>query len=593
MLEEKKEEEKNVKIPATVTVKDFAKILDLPVTEVITELMKNQIMATINEEIDFDTASLIAQELGYETEEDLEIADDEVINLERLLEICEKEKLSEKKFSSRPPIVTILGHVDHGKTTLLDTIRQSSVAGEEAGGITQHIRAYQVKKKGKTLTFIDTPGHAAFAAMRERGVSLADVAILVVAADDGVRPQTKEVIKYLQDKNIPTIVAINKIDKPNANSNRVKQELAEFDIVIEEWGGKVMCNEISAKNKIGINELLESVLLLAEVEDLRADDKRDGLAVVLESHKDPQKGPVATVVVKTGTIKVGQDVTVGKTYGRIRRIEGHTGQSIESAGPSMPVVVFGLSDTVETNSVIQVANAKRSARLKSEEMANRLVGSKKNVKSISDKDREHQLNIIVKADVQGSIEAIEQVLGTIPQTKVAVNYVDVGVGNITESDVKMAESSEAIVFGFNVSISPVAKRMAENKEVQIESFTVIYKLVEDITERLIELLPEEIERTDLGDLEVLGIFRTEKDKMIIGGKITKGSVVDKNVKMEIFRDEKSIGKGELLNLQSNKVDVNEVKQGNECGITFGGATKIKMNDNVHFYQEIVKDRSLE
>lgn len=590
--EEKKEELKNVKIPATVTIKDFSSILDLPVTEVITELMKNQIMATINEEIDFDTAALIAGELGFEVEEDLEIADNETITLERLLEICEKEKLSDKKFASRPPIITILGHVDHGKTTLLDMIRKSSVAGEEAGGITQHIRAYQVKKKGKTLTFIDTPGHAAFAAMRERGVSLADIAILVVAADDGVRPQTKEVIKYLKDKNIPTLVAINKIDKPNANVNRVKQELAEYDIMIEEYGGKVMCNEISAKNKIGINELLESVLLLAEVEDLRSDEKRDGLAVVLESHKDPQKGPVATVVVKTGTIKVGQDVTVGKTYGRIRRLEDYNGRSIEKAGPSMPVIVFGLSDTVETNSVIQVANAKRSARLKSEEMASRLAGGKKNVKSINS-GADVQLNVIIKADVQGSIEAIDQVLGTIPQGKVSINYVNVGVGNITESDVQMAESSNAVLFGFNVSTSPVAKRMAENKKVEIDEYAVIYKLVEDINERLIELLPEEIERTDLGKLEILGIFRTEKDNMIIGGRVIEGKILNKGVKLNIFREEKNVGKANLVNLQSNKVDVNEVKKGDECGITIDKSFKLKIGDIAEVYQELVKPRTLE
>jgi translation initiation factor IF-2 len=586
-------ERKIVKIPATITVKHFADILELSVTEVIAELMKNQIMATINEEIDFDTAALIADELDFEAEEDLEIADDEIITLEKLLEICDKEKESDKNFPTRPPIITILGHVDHGKTTLLDTIRKSSVATGEAGGITQHITAYQVKKRGQKITFIDTPGHEAFAAMRERGVSIADIAILVVAADDGVRPQTKEVIKYLKEKNIPTIVAINKIDKPNANPNRVKQELAEYDIVIEEWGGKVMCNEISAKNKIGINDLLESILLLTEVEDLKADAKRDGLAIVLESHKDPQKGPVATVVVKTGTLKVGQDVTVGKTYGRIRRLEDFAGQNINSAEPSMPVIVFGLSDTVETNSIIQVADAKRSARLKSEEMALRLAGSKRNVKSISDKDVAHQLNIIVKADVQGSIEAIDQVLGAIPQTKVSINYVNVGVGNITESDIKLAESSQALIFGFNVSVSPVAKRMAENNNVEVEIFTIIYKLVEDVQARLLKLLPEEIERNDLGKLKILGIFRTEKDKMIIGGEIIEGVVVDKDVKMEIFRGENQIGEGELLNLQHNKVDVNEVKKGNQCGITMKTTTKIKIDDQLHFYQAIVKPKSLE
>lgn len=586
-------EEKKVKIPATLSVKEFADLLNLPVTDVISELMKNQIMATINEEIDFDTASLIAQEMGYDVEEDLEVSEDESITLEKLLEICEKEKKSEKKFPNRPPVVTILGHVDHGKTTLLDTIRKASVASGEAGGITQHIKAYQVKKRGKLITFVDTPGHAAFAAMRERGVSLTDIAILVVAADDGIQPQTKEVIKYLKEKEIPTIVAINKIDKPNANVNRVKQELAENDIMIEEWGGKVMCNEISAKNKIGIGDLLESVLLLSEVEDLRADEKRDGLAVVLESYKDPQKGPVSIIIVKTGALKVGQDITVGKTYGRIRRLEDYNGRSIQLAGPSMPVVLYGLADTVETNSVIQVASAKKFARLKSEEMAMRLGGGKKNVKSINDNDQKPRLNVIIKADVQGSIEAIEQVLGALPQNKVFIDYIETGVGNITESDVKFAESTSSLIVGFNVSVSAVAKRMAEGKNVEIETFSIIYKLVDDIQARLMDLLPQEIERTDLGKLEILGIFRTERDKMIIGGKVTKGIILNKDVKLEIFRNEKMIGKGDLLNLQHNKIDVNEVKSGQECGITFGGNTKIKIGDIAHIYQEFVKPKVLE
>jgi translation initiation factor IF-2 len=585
-------EEKKVKIPSTVTVKKFAEILDIPVTDLIAELMKNGIIATINEEVDYDTAAIIAEDLEYTVTEDLEVADDEMITLEKVLDICAKEKDSGEKLESRPPIVTILGHVDHGKTTLLDTIRKESVAAGESGGITQHINAYQTKKRGKLITFVDTPGHEAFAAMRERGVSLADIAVLVVAADDGVRPQTKEVITYLKEKNIPTIVAINKIDKPNANTARVKQELADLDILIEEWGGNVMCNEISAKNNIGVTDILESILLLAEVEDFKANPNRDGLAIVLESHKDPQKGPVATVVVKTGTLKVGQDVNVGKTYGRIRHIENHRGESLEQAPPSAPVTIFGLTDTAQTNDIVQVANAKRNARLKSQEMATRLAGDKKQAKSINDNEDIPKLNIIIKSDVQGSIEAIEQILGAIPQNKVAVTYINTGVGNITESDVRLAGSADAIIYGFNVSISPVAKRMAEDDDITISTYKVIYELVDDIQNRLLAMLPDEIERTDIGELELLGIFFTEKDKKIVGGRVTKGKVVAKDVKIDVYRNDNLIGTGTLENLQHNKVDIDEVKKDKECGMTFAGETKLKVGDTFKFYTEILQEKEL-
>lgn len=586
-------EQKSVKIPATVSVKKFAEILDIPATTLIAELMKNGIMATINEEIDFETAAIIAEDLDYLVQEDLEVGDDETITLEKLLDICAKEAKSGEKLTPRPPIVTILGHVDHGKTTLLDTIRKASVASGESGGITQHISAYQARKRGKQITFIDTPGHEAFSAMRERGVSIADIAVLVVAADDGVRPQTKEVITYLKEKGIPTIVAINKIDKPNANPQRVKQELAELDIVIEEWGGKVMCNEISAKNNIGITDILESILLLAEVEDFKANEKRDGLAIVLESHKDEQKGPVATVVIKTGTLKVGQDINAGKTYGRIRRMENHRGESIEKATPSMPVTIFGLDDTAETNDILQVSTAKRSARLKSQEIAMRLTGDKRQIKSISDIDGIPKYNIIIKSDVQGSIEAIEQILDTIPQTKVAINYIDTGVGNITESDIKLSASSDATIYGFNVVASSVAKRMSEDAKVLVKTYKVIYELVDDIKKTLLSMLPDEIERTDVGELEVLGIFRTEKEKMIIGGRVTKGKIVAKNAKIDVYRNgEEPIGTGELVNLQHNKVDIDEVKKDQECGMTFAGETKIKIGDTLKIYTEIMKVKEL-
>ncbi|KKT87732.1 MAG: Translation initiation factor IF-2 [Candidatus Moranbacteria bacterium GW2011_GWC2_45_10] len=439
---EQQGEKKPVKIPATITVKKFSEVLNVPVSVIITELLKNKILATINEEIDYETASIIAEDLGFVTEEYVEIVDDQTMTLEKLLEICKTEKESGKNLQSRPPVVTILGHVDHGKTTLLDTIRKASVAEKEAGGITQHISAYQTKKKGQLITFVDTPGHEAFSGMRERGVSIADIAVLVVAADDGVRPQTKEVIKYLKEKKIPTVVAINKVDKPDANIQRVKQELADNDILIEQWGGSYICAEVSAKQNIGIDELLESILLVAEVEDFKADNKRDALGVVLEAHLDPNKGPVATILIKTGTLKVGQDVVVGKTYGRIRKIEDFIGKSLPVAGPSTPVSIMGLIDNPNTNDVLQVASGKTAARLKSKgigeassDQRERLT-SQNMMRKIED-EKVQKLNIILKADVQGSLEAIEQILSTIKSDEVAINYIEIGVGSITESDIKI------------------------------------------------------------------------------------------------------------------------------------------------------------
>lgn len=574
----------SVAIPDTVTVKRFAEILGLPVTTVIAELMKNQIMATINEEIDYETASIIAEDLGYAPQPDVSVHDEDIITLEKLLTICAKERESGKNLRPRPPIVTVLGHVDHGKTTLLDTIRKASVAASEAGGITQHISAYQVKKRGKTITFIDTPGHAAFAAMRERGASIADIAILIVAADDGIRPQTEEVISYLNDKNITTIVAINKIDKPSANVAKVKKELAEHDVLIEEWGGKVIAHEISAKNNIGISELLDSILLLADVEDYRADDKRDGLAVVLEAHMDPKKGAVATAVVKTGTLKVGQDVNAGTTHGRIRRIEDHTGRSIDAAPPSAAVTIYGLNDAPQVNDVIQVMSGKQAARAKAQR------STVSHTLSTGDDDLP-RMPIVLKGDVQGSLEAVEQVCATIPQKKIALEYVSTGVGDITESDVKIAESADATIYGFNVHATSVAKRLAEDKGVKIKTFSIIYELVDDITKELLAHIPDEIRRTDIGTLEVRGIFRTEKDMMIIGGRVTQGHIA-KGAKARILRGDKEVGTGEITNLQQGKVSVGEVSTGNECGLTCATTTRIKKGDILELYTEEAVEKSL-
>jgi translation initiation factor IF-2 len=587
---------KNIKIPSSVTVKRFAEILDFPVSQVIQELLKNKILATINEDIDFETASIIAQDLGFSTEEELEEAGEGVMTLEKLLEICRKEKASGKNLQPRPPVVTILGHVDHGKTTLLDTIRKTSVVAQEAGGITQHISAYQVKKKGKLITFVDTPGHEAFSSMRERGVSIADIAVLVVAADDGVRPQTKEVIEYLKEKKIPTVIAINKIDKPEANPQRVKQELADNGIMIEQWGGQVMSAEISAKKNIGVDDLLDSILLAAEVEDLKADYKRDGLAIVLESHLDPQKGSVATVLVKTGTLKVGQDITAGAVWGRIRKLEDFRLHDITFAGPSTPAIIIGLNGTPNTNDIIQVASGKTAARAISQISKSAGGGrdntlSKNKIYNAIEEGKLKKLNVIIKSDVQGSLEAIEQILSTIKSEEVGIDYVGTGVGNITESDVKVAATSKSLILGFNVNITPVAKRMAENDSVVVKTFNIIYELVEEVKKILIEMLPTEIIRTDIGNLKVLAIFKNGKHEMIVGGRVASGKIT-RGCLVEVKRDDEIIGKGKLTNLQQNKTNVDEVNQGNECGITFEGSTKIKEGDNLICYIEEEKKKTL-
>lgn len=591
-------EVKKVKLPASITVKKFSEVLNLPIGTVITELMKNGILATINEQIDFETASIIAQDMGFLVEEE-EVAEGEQMTLEKLLDLLKKEGEAGEELQARPPIVTILGHVDHGKTTLLDTIRKANVAAKESGGITQHINAYQVKKKGKLITFVDTPGHEAFSAMRERGVSIADIAVLVVAADDGVRPQTKEVIEYLLAKKIPTIVAINKIDKPDANVQRVKQELSENGILLEDWGGQVLSSEVSAKQNLGIDGLLDNILLIDEVENFKANFKRDAFGIVLESHLDPHKGPVATVLIKTGTLKEGQDIIAGATYGRVRRIEDFSGKRLAEAGPSSPISLIGLTSGPNTNDIVQVVSSKAAAKSKSDEArdfsrtgagAAGALNAQKIYKTIAD-EKIKKLNVILKSDVQGSLEAIQQILAEIKAETVAINYISVGVGSITESDVRLAQTSGAVMYGFNVEATPVAKRMAEGSKVEIKNYKIIYELVEDIKTRLVAMLDPVVERVDFGKLKVLALFKTGKKDMIVGGKVTTGKVAG-GTEIEVSRNEQIIGRGKLANLQQNKVNVDEVTAGNECGITFDGETKIKEGDTLIFFKEEVKKPTL-
>lgn len=585
------ENSKKVKIPFQISVREFANRLSLDSPEVIKKLMENGIMASINELIDFETATIIAQELGFETEPDQTVEDDEVISLAKLQEILKHEQENEKDLSPRPPIVTILGHVDHGKTTLLDTLRESHIAEKESGGITQHINAYQVKEKDKLITFIDTPGHEAFQAMRERGASLSDIAILVVAADDGVKPQTKEVAQFLTENKIPTIVAINKIDKPEANPSKVKQELAEIGIMLEGYGGDIPVNEISAKNNEGLDELLETVLLVADIHNFKANFQRDSFGVVLEAHKDPNRGPVCTLLIKTGTLKVGQNVTVGGINGKIRCIQDYAGNSIESAPPSMPVTIIGLPDVPQSNDVLQALeekmNRKKAKLIQTSRQAGPqsagVLSSQDLIKNI-DEALIKKYSIVLKTDVRGSLEAINQILATIKSDEVHLEILRQGVGPITETDVQAAQNIQATIFGFNVNPTAVANRQAESAKVDIKTYSVIYELVEDIKSKMSDLLEPEIKRTDTGRLKVLAIFKNSKKGMIFGGKVVQGKFV-KGKKLDILRDKISVGIGMLTQLQHNKQEATEVKEGLECGITYEGKEKVEIGDTIVCFSE--------
>ena len=580
-----------IKIPFQITVRDLAKRLDLETPEIIKKLMENGIMASINEVVDYETAVIIAEELGFKTEPDQDFESDDTVTLENLQDILKHEQEDKENLSSRPPIVTILGHVDHGKTTLLDTLRKTKVADKESGGITQHITAYQVEKKGKLITFIDTPGHEAFQSMRERGAGIADIAILVVAADDGVKPQTKEVATFLVENKIPTIVAINKIDKPEANANKVRQELAEIGILVEGYGGDIPYNEISAKDGIGLDELLDTVLLVADVHDFQANKDRGAFGVVLEAHKDPKRGPLATVLIKTGTLKVGQDITIGTMSGRVRGIQNYSGKAISEALPSAPVTILGLSDVPQSNDVLQVMDQKidrkkmkliqsstKTGSGKASEMS-----SKEMIKNI-DTALMKKYSIVIKTDVQGSLEAIEQILGTIESDEVNLDIFRSGVGPITETDIQAAQNSKATVYGFNVHPTSVASRLAEESEVPTKTYSVIYELVEDVKEQMSELLDPEIKRTDLGRLKVLAQFKNMKKGMVVGGSVTQGKMV-KGQHLEILRDKEVVGKGMLVQLQQSKKDVEEVKENLECGLTFEGPERIEVGDTLLCYKE--------
>lgn len=580
---------KKIKLPSFIKVRDLSDLLKLPITQVIKTLIHNGVMATINEEVDFDTASVVAQDLGFEVESEADQSIKEY-GLGFLQEILSAEKPENLK--PRPPIVTIMGHVDHGKTTLLDSIRKSKVAEGESGGITQHIGAYQIKKNGKFITFLDTPGHEAFSEMRARGANVTDLIILVVAADDGVRPQTLEVINRAKFTNTPILVAINKIDKPEANIMRVKQELAGHGVLTEEWGGKIIAVEISAKQKLGIDNLLEMILLEAEMQNLKANPQGKTIGTIIESKVTQGKGTTATVVVQNGTLKVGDIISAGPAFGRIRTLEDENGKKLKFVTPSQPAQISGFSELPQAGDVLQVLptldEAKQIALSAQRKNRSHKISSRQALQG----DKESKtLNLIIKADVAGSLEAIKQSIVKLKNDEVKINILSEGVGEINESDVLLASSSKASILAFRSKINSKAISLAKQKSVIIDSYDVIYELLEDITSAVIKLFTPETEKHIFGRGKVLAIFRTEKNEMIIGGRVNEGEI-RKNGQISIIRESAEIGKGEILDLQQSKVAAKSIINGNEFGMRIKTSVKIKENDILENFEERIKIKTL-
>ncbi|MFH0856408.1 MAG: translation initiation factor IF-2 [bacterium] len=584
---------KPLQIPSFITVKDFALKIETPLVRVMSELMKNGVLATLNEKIDYETASIIADEFGYKTEfiegENLEEQKNEVND------ILAKEEKEALKF--RPPVVVVMGHVDHGKTKLLDTIRKTNVIAKEAGGITQHIGAYQVTKsisnadgkvEDRVITFIDTPGHEAFTAMRSRGAKIADIAILVVAADDGVKPQTKEAIKIIEQAHLPMIVAINKIDKEGANIDKVKSELAELNLTPEDWGGKTVCMPISAMNGMGINELLETIILTADLNEdkILANPSSRGLGTVIESNINKGEGPIATVIVQNGTINKNEYVNnmSGDILGKIRAMKNYLGEEIENALPSTPVRIIGLKMSPKVGDILETNTEKLGRDLKKKsfgKMSSELDWHKKETSEQEDAEK-NKINIILKTDVVGSLEAIIESLAKIESSEVRLNLIKKGLGNITDADILMAASSDALILAFNVAVMPDAQKLAVEKNMEVHKYKIIYELLGLIKDKIASLEKPKFEEHLSGKMKVLAIFRTERSSMILGGKVIEGEVV-KEADVKVFRGDKLITDGKATDLESAKEKVTVCQKDQECGIKFEGAPLAEEGDVIEFW----------
>ena len=578
-----------ITIPESITVKDLAQEMKKTTGEIIKKLLDYGIMATLNNEIDFDTAYLIAQDFGITAKKK------EIVTEEDILFDDSEDKPED--LEPRPPVIVVMGHVDHGKTSLLDAVRSTNVIEGEAGGITQHIGAYQVEVNGRTITFLDTPGHEAFTSMRARGAQVTDIAILVVAANDGVMPQTVEAINHAKNANIPIIVAINKIDVEGANPEKVKQELMKYDLVPEEWGGNTVFVEISAKKRINIDGLLEMVLLVADVQELKANPKKQAKGVVIEARLDKTRGPIATMLVQRGTLDVGDTIVVGSVIGRIRAMVNDKGKKVKKAGPSTPVEIIGLTEVPEAGETFYevkdektakhlIEKRKRQEREKSINAMSTL--SLNDLFSQIEKNKLKQLNLIVKADVQGTVEAVTSSLEKISNDEVKVKVIHANVGGVTESDVTLAKVAHAIIIAFNVRPEPIAKDMAQKEGIEIKQYSVIYKAIEDVEAAMKGMLDPTFEEKVIGNAEIRQTFKVSNVGTIAGCYVLDGKIT-RHAGVRVIRDNVVIHEGKLVSLKRFKDDVKEVAAGYECGLQIENFNDIKEGDTLEiFIMEEVK-----
>ena len=578
--------DKMVEIPHNVSVRQLSEMLKVTVVDIIKQLMRNGIMANINQVIDFEVAEKVAAFYGYKAQLKTQTARK---SASVISEIKKQQQLltTETNLKPRPPVITIMGHVDHGKTRLLDAIRKTNVMDSEAGGITQHIGAYQVEINGQKITFLDTPGHEAFTAMRARGAQVTDVTVLVVAADDGVQPQTLEAISHAKAAGVPIVVAINKIDKPEANPDFVKQQLAEAGLVVEEWGGDVIAVGTSAKAREGIQELLENLLLVAEMENLRADPSLPARGVVIEAEMDKNKGPLTTILVHDGTLKPGDMVVIGNTWGRVRAMFNDSGKQVRKAKPSTPVVLLGMHEVPQVGDTMMVVADEKQARNVAEENRREAAAVAKaaNLTNLLDQvnaGRVKELNIVMKADVQGSVEPIKDSIERLQTDKVQVKLVHSGAGNVTETDVMLAVASQGLVVAFNTGIDVGAQRMADAEGVDIRTYKIIYDLIDDVEKALKGMLePEYIEVID-GHAEVREVFSAGKKGGVAGSYVLDGKI-KRASKVRLKRGNKIVADTAISSLRRFKDDVKEVATGYECGITLDNYDKFQVGDIFECY----------
>jgi translation initiation factor IF-2 len=581
MAEDTTTETTTIEIEDMITVGTLAERLSIPVSRLIGELMKNGVMATVNERIDFDTAQIIVEELQLgltltkRKTQDVDLP-------------ARAKPTASAKAASRPPVVAVMGHVDHGKTSLLDAIRGADVVKGEAGGITQHISAYQIMHGDRAITFLDTPGHEAFAAIREHGALLTDIVVIVVAADDGVKPQTVEAIRFAKKAGVKIVVAANKMDKEGADVNRLKQQLSEHDLLTEEWGGDTIVLPVSAKTKDGIPELLDMILLVTDVEELKADVDQPARGLVIEAHVEQGRGPVAQALVETGSLRPGDFVVAGGSYAKVRNLETTEGKPLKAATPSTPVAITGFKTLPEFGDEFAVVANEKTARLESAKTAadkqatgSRMdIGSSELIRLINRDNKLQELNIIVKADVQGSLTSVIDSLKAMDTEEVSVRIVGAGVGPVGENDLHLAHTSGAIVYGFNVELSTSSRQQASRDKISVRLYKVIYELIDDVKVELSQLLRPEIVETDLGRLIVKAVFKTTKTEVIAGGEVTKGKLTVPAL-ARVSRGDEQLGEVEVTNLKRGPADTKEVFEGEMCGLSLATTKRLDLQEGDH------------